>query len=135
MRRYYSELKELKTLEERYEYLRVRGRVGDETFGMERYINQKFYRSKEWRDIRHEVIVRDLACDLGVQPYSISSRIIIHHINPMTPANLIDGDAHILDPEFLICCSHQTHNAIHYGDRSLLPQDLVTRAPGDTLPW
>lgn len=133
--RTYSELMRLETLRERFEYLRLSGVVGDSTFGFDRYINQTFYRSKQWRDIRHEIIVRDNGCDLGVEGYDIHNRLIIHHMNPMAPIDITSGGTHILDPEFLITTTHLTHNAIHYGDERLLPREFVERSSGDTKLW
>jgi hypothetical protein len=135
MSRSYSELRRLQTLKERYDYLALRGQVGDRTFGSERYINQAFYASTQWRQLRNHVIYRDDACDLGVLGYEIHERIYLHHMNPMTVKAISNGDSEILDPEFLISVTHQTHNAIHYGDASLLPQELVVRRPGDTKLW
>jgi hypothetical protein len=131
----YSELIRLNTIEERFRYLSLRGVVGDMTFGFDRYLNQQFYRSKQWRDIRNHIIVRDNGCDLGVEDYEIHDRIYIHHMNPMTVNDIVDDDPSILDPEFLIAVTHRTHNAIHYGDESLLPRQLVERRPGDTKLW
>lgn len=133
--RHYSELRRLETFEERYDYLRLGGEVGNDTFGFERWINQQFYRSREWKDVRHEVIVRDNGLDLGVTDHEIFDRIIVHHMNPMTPDVISFGDDDILNPEFLICVSHQTHNAIHYGTRENLRQPFVERQPGDTILW
>jgi hypothetical protein len=135
--RTYSELRLIESFEERYEYLRLKGIVGEPTFGYERYHNQRFYTSRQWKQIRDHVITRDFGNDLGADGYEIhnSERIIIHHMNPMTPDNIIHGDADILDPEFLITTTHKTHNAIHYGDASLLTQVLVERRPGDTKLW
>lgn len=135
MIRTYRELRRLETIEERFQYLSLRGSVGDSTFGFDRWINQQFYRSKQWRDLRHHIIVRDNGCDLGVEDYDLHDRIIIHHMNPMTAEHIAAGDDSILDPEFLISTSHLTHNAIHYGDASLLPQQFVARQPGDTRLW
>lgn len=135
MIRTYSELRRLETLEEKYKYLALYGRVGDITFGFDRYINQAFYRSAEWRNIRNHIIVRDNGCDLGVEGYEIHDRIYIHHMNPMKVDEIEDGDPSILDPEFLISVTHRTHNAIHYGDADLLPRKLVERRPGDTKLW
>lgn len=135
MIRTYTELVRLETLEERYQYLRLNGRVGEITFGHERYINQNFYRSKQWRDIRHEVIVRDQGCDLGIEGYEIHKDIIIHHMNPMMPRDIAGGNSDILNPEYLITTTLLTHNAIHYGDERLLPRQLVERRPGDTKLW
>lgn len=131
----YSELRRLATIEERFRYLTLRGNVGESTFGFERYINQAFYRSTEWRSIRRDVIVRDNGCDLGVDGYDIHDRVIIHHMNPMTVDDVRHGNSDILNPEYLITTSHQTHNAIHYGDESLLPREFVERKPGDTKLW
>lgn len=135
MIRSYRELRRLDTFEERYRYLALHGEVGRPTFGFDRYINQQFYRSRQWRHLRNTVIVRDNGCDLGIDGFEIHERIIIHHMNPMTVDDLVDGEDDILDPEFLICVSHQTHNAIHYGDEELLPRPLVERSPGDTKLW
>lgn len=133
--RTYSELRRLHTFEERYRYLSLRGVVGDKTFGFERFINQEFYRSREWRQLRHHVIARDNGCDLGIEGHEVFDRIIVHHINPMQVADIVHGDESILDPEFLISTTHRTHNAIHYGDESLLPKVHVDRRPGDTKLW
>lgn len=133
--RTYSELRRLETFEERYRYLELRGVVGNSTFGFERHLNQKFYTSTEWRNIRHHIIVRDNGQDLGIEGHEIHDKIIVHHINPMTPHDVIGGIDDILNPEFLICVSHKTHNAIHFGDESLLPKPFVERRPGDTKLW
>lgn len=133
--RTYSELSQFDSFEERYRYLRLRGAVGDATFGFDRWINQTFYRSAEWRSIRHHVIARDLGCDLGVEGYEIHDRIYIHHMNPMTVSDITHGESHILNPEYLISTTHRTHNAIHYGDERLLPRQLAVRSPGDTRLW
>lgn len=133
--RTYRELVRLSTFEERFEYLAVRGEVGKATFGFERYLNQKFYRSREWRLVRHEVITRDLGCDLAFPDHEIHDRVIIHHMNPMRVVDVKDGVDDILNPEYLITTTHQTHNAIHYGDASLLPKPIVERQPGDTRLW
>lgn len=133
--RNYSELSKLHTIEERYEYLKLIGHVGEETFGWDRYFNQKFYKSTEWQNVRHRVIFRDDGCDLGIRGYEIGGRILIHHMNPMTMKDLRMGNPDILDPEFLICVSFNTHQAIHYGDKSLLPQVPIVRTPGDTNLW
>lgn len=125
----------LETFEERYRYLALRGRVGESTFGFDRYINQMFYRSSEWRNLRYQIIARDDGCDLGVMGYEIHSRLYIHHMNPMDAGDIIEGDSSILDPQFLITTTHRTHNAIHYGDERLLPRPLVPRRPGDTKLW
>lgn len=133
--RSYSELRRLDTIEERFEYLSLQAAVGAPTFGSERYINQRFYQSKQWRDIRHEVISRDNGCDLGIEGFEIHVRPTIHHMNPMAIQHIVEGDPSILDPEFLITCSDQTHRGIHYGDADLLPYVPVGRAPGDTKLW
>lgn len=135
MIRSYRELRRLRTFEERFRYLALRGQVGEATFGFDRWMNQEFYRSAEWRHIRHEVIVRDNGCDLGVEGYEIHDRIYIHHMNPMTVADLREGDESILDPDFLIVTTHLTHNAIHYGDERILRKPFTPRKPGDTKLW
>lgn len=135
MIRTYSELRRLTDFEERYRYLALRGSVGHSTFGFDRYINQQFYTSTQWRQIRHHVIARDLGCDLGVEGYEIHDRIYIHHMNPMTVDDIAHGEDSILNPEFLISTTHRTHNAIHYGDERLLPRPLTERRSGDTKLW
>ncbi len=133
--RRYSELKRIDSFEERFEYLSLRGTVGESTFGFERHINQSFYRSVEWRQIRHHVIARDLGCDMAFPEHEIHDRVIIHHMNPMTVDEIIHGEEQILNPDYLITVSHNTHNAIHYGDSNLLPKPLIERRPGDTRLW
>lgn len=133
--RTYSELRRFSSFEDRFEYLSLRGVVGNSTFGFDRYINQRFYTSRQWRQVRDVVITRDLGCDLGVEGFDIFDKIIIHHMNPMSAEDIESGSDDILDPEFLITTCHNTHNAIHYGDASLLPRPLVERRPGDTRPW
>lgn len=133
--RRYSELVQIPSFEERFDYLQLRGRVGIATFGFERWANQYFYRSKEWRDVRHKVIARDLGMDLAMDEYPIHAQITVHHMNPISTEDVEDGNPDILNPEFLITTCHRTHNAIHYGDRSLLPQPFVERRPGDTRLW
>lgn len=133
--RSYSELRRLGTFEERFKYLALHGAVGEATFGFDRYINQQFYVSRQWRDIRNHVIVRDNGCDLGVEGYDIHARITIHHLNPMTAADIVEGDLSILDPEFLITTTLPSHNAIHYGDERQLPRPLTERMRGDTKLW
>lgn len=136
MIRTYSELSQLKTFEERYRYLKLGGIVGQETFGFDRYLNQVFYTSKEWRSVRDKVIIRDNGCDLGIEEYEINGHmILIHHINPITVDDILNREDYIFDPEFLICTTKRTHNAIHYGDESLLPQKPVVRRKNDTCPW
>lgn len=131
----YSDLRHYQTFEDRFEYLRLHGRVGRETFGFDRHMNQAFYTSREWRNLRHVVIARDEGCDLGLPGYEIFDQVYIHHMNPITPDDIKHGNDAILDPEYLITVTHRTHNAIHYGDRSNLPQPLVERRPGDTKLW
>lgn len=135
MIRTYSELRRLQTFEERYHYLALRGVVGESTFGFDRYMNQKFYTSWEWKRARDIVIVRDNGCDLGMEGFEIHSRILIHHMNPLVADDLLHGNEDIVNPEFLITTTHKTHNAIHYGDERLLPQPLTVRRPGDTKLW
>ena len=133
--RTYTELSRLPSFEERYRYLRLTGQVGKETFGFDRYLNQVFYRSQRWKRIRDEVILRDNGCDLGVECYEIHGRIIIHHMNPITLEDIERESIYLLDPEFLICTVHNTHNAIHYGDENLLITAPIERTKYDTCPW
>lgn len=133
--RRYSELVQLESLTERYEYLRIPSKVGIATFGFDRYLNQRFYRSREWKLTRDLVIVRDNGNDLGVDGFPIHRHLVIHHMNPITVEDIEHGDQKIFDPEFLITVSKETHQAIHFGDRSLLPQPHVERRPGDTNLW
>lgn len=133
--RCYSELSQLESFEDRFEYLSLRGQVGCETFGSNRWINQRFYTSREWRNLREVVIIRDNSCDLGVDGYDIHVKLIVHHMNPLTEEDVIHGTQYALDPEFLICTTHDTHNAIHYGDASLLAKPYEPRSPGDTKLW
>jgi len=125
----------LTLFEDRFEYLVLHGEVGVSTFGFDRWLNQTFYRSREWRQVRDHVVFRDEACDLGVPGYEIHSGLLVHHMNPMLPEDLEQGEAWILNPEYLITTTHRTHNAIHYGDRSLIPRPPVQRRPGDTRLW
>ena len=133
--RTYSELIQLPTFEERYRYLRLQGAVGKSTFGFDRYLNQKFYRSSEWKRIRDEVIIRDNGCDLGIEDRLIYGRILIHHMNPITEKDIIRMSDALMNPDYLICVTHQTHNAIHYGNEDLLFTGFVERRPNDTCPW
>ena len=133
--RSYSELKRLRTFDERFEYLRIGSFVGDPTFGFERYMNQMLYNSSKWRRLRNEIIIRDNGCDLGVDGYEIPDKIIVHHMNPMTIDDLKELSDDVFNPEYLICVSHNTHNAIHYGDKNLLIRLPEERRPGDTCPW
>lgn len=135
MSKNYQELSEIDNFEKRFEYLRLYGIVGQRTFGSNRYLNQKFYNSREWRGIREVVILRDGGYDMGHPDYPISGRIIVHHIDPITEDDLIYGRDKLLDPNNLISISHATSQAIHYGDKSLLPKDYVPRKPNDTVPW
>ena len=131
----YSELICLPTFEERYRYLQLKGNVGEDTFGFDRYLNQKFYRSAEWKRIRDYVIVRDNGCDLGIGDRPIHSKILIHHMNPITEYDIRYLTDALLNPEYLISVSHTTHNAIHYGDEDLLITSPITRSRNDTCPW
>lgn len=133
--RTYSELIKIPTFEERFEYLNLDGKVGEETFGFDRYLNQVFYKSDEWKSIRNEVIIRDNGCDLGIEDREIHGRIIIHHMNPITVDDIIHRNEDILNPEYLICVADNTHKAIHYGDEDLLIKDLIERTKNDTCPW
>lgn len=135
MNRTYSELSSLQSFKERFDYLRLAGEVGKETFGFERYLNQKFYHSQEWRRVRDFVILRDNGCDLGIEGYDIFNRAVIHHMNPILTDDIIHCTDILLNPEYLITTTHDTHNAIHYGDESLLQKPLIERRPGDTCPW
>lgn len=133
--RTYSELITLPTFEDRYHYLQLNGAVGKDTFGFDRYINQQFYRSKEWQRIRDEVIIRDNACDLGMEGYEIHGRIYVHHMNPIMVQDIQSNSDYLMNPEFLICTTHRTHNAIHYGDENLLARAPIERTKNDTCPW
>ncbi len=133
--RTYSELRHLETFEERYYYLRLDGVAGSQTFGFDRWINQRFYKSREWRQIRNRIITRDNGCDLGIPGYEIYSGLLVHHMNPVLLRDFEQGVESIIDPNFLITTSLQTHNAIHYGDESLLPRGPVERKSGDTTLW
>lgn len=135
MTRCYSELSKLNTFEERFNYLRLKGAVGADTFGFDRYLNQRFYRSPEWKTARRDVIIRDNGCDLGLEGYELYNGIYVHHMNPISPNDLIHGETWIYDPEYLICVSFNTHQAIHYGNISLLPKLPVERTINDTCPW
>lgn len=135
MSKSYSELILLNSFKERFEYLRLSGTIGQETFGFDRYINQRFYQSKEWKRVRDIVIIRDGGCDLGVEGYEIRGKIFIHHINPIEVSDIVNRKDLILNPEFLICVSHDTHNAIHYGDETLLSVEPIIRSENDTCLW
>ena len=131
----YSELILLPTFEERFKYLQLNGRVGDDTFGFDRYINQKFYRSAEWKRIRDYIIIRDNGCDLAVDGYEIHGRILIHHINPITISDIKFSTEYLMNPDYLICVTHNTHNAIHYGDEKQIITGPIVRIKNDTCPW
>ena len=133
--RCYKELIRLKTFEERFEYLRLGGIVGEATFGFDRWLNQQLYSSSEWNKVRNKIIIRDNGCDLGIKGYNLRDRIIVHHMNPLAIEDVTSVSPDIFNEEYLICCSQRTHNAIHYGDASLLPKAPVERRPGDTCPW
>lgn len=133
--RTYAELYLLRTFEERFEYLNLKGNVGEKTFGFDRWVNQAFYHSREWRRVRNYVIVRDQGCDLGIPGYEIQTGLIVHHMNPLSVFEIDEGDDALLEPLYLITTSLQTHNAIHYGDASLLPRGPVVRQRGDTTLW
>lgn len=135
--RNYTELSQLKTFEERYRYLQLRGKVGEDTFGFDRWINQLFYHDKEWLSVRDMVIIRDKGCDLGMLDREIKGdvKIIIHHMNPITKEDILRRSEILLNPEYLICCLDSTHKAIHYGDENLLIQMPRERRPFDTCPW
>lgn len=134
--RTYEELKQLATIRERFDYLKLDGAIGEATFGYDRWLNQKFYSSDKWRTVRNQVILRDNGCDLGVDGYTIVNRIYIHHMNPITVVDLLEwNEAVLLDPNVLICVSELTHKALHYGSADLLPAEPVVRTPFDTCPW
>ena len=133
--RSYRELRRIDDFTERFRYLSLRGSVGSSTFGYDRWLNQRFYTSREWRQLREHVIVRDNGCDLGVEGYEIHDKILVHHMNPMIAEDLIAGEEALMDPNFLITTTHRTHNAIHYGDEKLLPRVHVPRERGDTKLW
>ena len=135
MIRSYSELRRFDTFDARFEYLKLRGAVGTATFGFDRYVNQRFYTSYEWKRARQEVILRDKGCDLGISGYEIHSNLLIHHMNPMSVDDIIHGEEWIFDPEYLITTTHNTHNAIHFGDDRLLPKVVMSRVPNDTKLW
>jgi hypothetical protein len=133
--RTYSELSRYSSFEDRFAYLRLDGAVGAATFGYDRYLNQEFYRSTLWRRARRDVIARDYGRDLGVDGYEIYDKVFVHHMNPMRAEDITHANLDIVNPEFLICVSHLTHNAIHYGDENILPKTHVDRQPGDTKLW
>ena len=133
--RTYSELITLPTFIDRYRYLKLGGKVGEDTFGFDRYLNQVFYQSKEWKSIRDYVITRDNGCDLGIPGHEIYGRILIHHMNPITADDILKRSDLLLNPEYLICTIKNTHDAIHYSDESLLITDPIERSKNDTCPW
>ena len=133
--RTYSELIRLPTFEERFLYLQLSGSVGKETFGFDRYINQNFYRSAAWKRVRDQVIIRDNGCDLGIEDRIIYGKILIHHMNPINDEDILNMTDILLNPEYLICVTLDTHNAIHYGDEDLLIKEPVARFKNDTCPW
>ena len=135
MIRSYSELSKLKTFEERFKYLQLKGSVGKDTFGHDRYLNQMLYNSQEWKSIRNKIIIRDNGCDLACEGFEIYGQILIHHINPISVEDIIDRSPKVFDPENLITTVHNTHNAIHYGDASLLITAPIERSKNDTCPW
>lgn len=135
MNRSYSELIRFETFDERFEYLKLGGGVGRSTFGFDRYINQNFYTSQEWENVRRHVIIRDGGCDLGVVGYEIHQNPLIHHMNPMSVEDILQHEAWILDPEFLITTTHTTHNNIHFGVSNKYPKVVLSRSPRDTKLW
>lgn len=133
--RTYSQLIRLPTFEDRFEYLKLKGSVGKDTFGHDRYLNQVFYSSMEWRRLRDEIIIRDNGCDLGVEGRQIGGKVYIHHLNPLSVNDILTHSEYLINPEYLVCVSFETHNAIHYGDINLLPRDPIERRQNDTCPW
>lgn len=133
--RTYKELSRIETYEDRYEYLKIGGSVGAASFGFDRYLNQALYRSDEWKRVRDKVIIRDNGCDMGMEEWPIQGHVIIHHMNPITEEDILNRNPEIFNPEYLICVSHNTHNAIHYGNEDILQHAYVGRSPGDTCPW
>lgn len=131
----YSELRQLLTFDERFEYLKLSGGVGRATFGFDRHINQHFYESREWKQVRDHVILRDKGCDLGIEGYEIHHGLLIHHMNPMTLDDLVSQRTWVLEPEYLITTTHNTHNNIHFGSKSPYPRVVLERNPGDTKLW
>lgn len=128
-------MSKLKTFEERYQYLRLDGVIGEDTFGFDRYLNQTFYRSQRWKRVRDQVIVRDNGCDLGIEGHEIYGKVLIHHMNPITIRDIENESDFLLNPEYLICVTHNTHNAIHYGDEGLLVKGPIERTKNDMCPW
>lgn len=135
MTRSYSELERISTFKDRFSYLKLDGVVGKDTFGFDRYVNQNFYSSRDWKRARNYVITRDLGCDLGIPGFEIFSGLLVHHMNPISLDDIVHGEYWIIDPEFLITTSLQTHNAIHYGDSESIPRGPIVRTSGDTTLW
>lgn len=135
MIRTYTEMMSFDSFDDRFDYLNLSGQVGRDTFGYDRYLNQAFYKSAEWKRLRNEIILRDNGCDLAHPDYQIVGRIYIHHLNPVTKTDVLDRSDLLLNPEYLVCVSYDTHQAIHYGDKNLLQPDLIIRQPNDTCPW
>ena len=133
--RTYSELITIPTFEERFEYLQLKGSVGKDTFGYERYLNQVLYRSPEWKRLRNQIIIRDAGCDLACDGYDVYGKVLIHHLNPITVEDVLIRSRKVFDPDNLVCVSHSTHNAIHYGDVDLLATGPIIRTKNDTCPW
>ena len=133
--RAYSELITIPTFEERFEYLQLKGSVGKDTFGYDRYLNQVLYRSPEWKRLRNQIIIRDCGCDLACDGYDIYGKVLIHHLNPITVEDVLTRSRKVFDPDNLVCVSHSTHNAIHYGDVDLLVTGPIIRTKNDTCPW
>lgn len=134
--RTYRELIQMPTLKERFRYLKLSGAVGKATFGYDRYLNQNFYRSQDWKRLRNEIIVRDDGCELGLEDHPIAGRIFIHHMNPIDDEDIINSTEYLMNPDYLICVSHDMHNAIHYGNEDILrAKDFMPRTPNDTCPW
>ena len=134
--RTYTELIMLPTLKERFEYLKIAGVVGKATFGYDRYLNQRFYKSSEWKSLRNQIITRDGGCELGLEDYEIRGRIFIHHMNPIVDDDIIENSDYLMNPNYLICVSQEMHNAIHYGNSDILrAKEIVERRPNDTCPW
>lgn len=131
----YSELITIPTFEERFEYLQLKGLVGKDTFGYDRHLNQVLYRSPEWKRLRNQIIIRDCGCDLACEGYDINSKVLIHHLNPITVEDVLARSRKVFDPDNLVCVSHNTHNAIHYGDVDLLVTGPIIRTKNDTCPW
>lgn len=134
--RTYRELIQMPTLKERFRYLKLSGAVGKATFGYDRYLNQNFYRSQDWKRLRNEIIVRDDGCELGLEDHPIAGRIFIHHMNPIDDEDIINSTEYLMNPDYLVCVSHDMHNAIHYGNEDILrAKDFIPRTPNDTCPW